>query len=203
MIAGVLMVMQAGAAFAVVSGTRTFNPSATVPAATGVSISAASVLTATNAWTVLSGATTALSFDTMAYNSTNGYWAPDHFFAIDVASTGGGADLTTTVTYTEGNNPDSVAGGRGLGYKGMATFMKATVVNGVTTETSIAALGKKKFIDLTSTTVTPAQVYGGWLRVYLGISTGAAGEPTGIETFTNTDRAGAYTGTIVFTSTAA
>jgi hypothetical protein len=135
----------------------------------------------------------------MAYNSTNGYWAPDHFFAIDVAATGGGADLTTTVTYTEGTNQNATAGGHGLGYKGMATFMKVTSSG----ETSIAALGKKRFVDLSSTTVTPAQVYGGWLRVYLGISTGAAGEPTGIETFTNIDHAGQYTGTIVFTSTAA
>jgi hypothetical protein len=49
--------------------------------------------------------------------------------------------------------------------------------------------------------VTPAQVTGGWLRVYLGIATGAAGEPTGTELFTNLDQPGTYDGTITFTST--
>ena len=198
LIATVFMVMQAGM---VSAATRSFTVSASVPLATGVSMNAASVNAATNAFTALASNATTMSFDTMTYNSTYGYWAPDHYFAVDVGTVGGSGNLTTVVTYTEGTNQNSATGGHGLGYKGVATFQKVTLSGGVTSETTIAAHGKKKFIDLTGETVTPAQVSGGWLRVYLGIATGAAGEPTGAELFTNLDHSGAYTGTITFTST--
>ena len=198
LIAAVFMVMQTGM---VSAATRSFTVSASVPAATGVSINASSVAVPSNTFTPLASNATTLSFDTMTFNSTYGYWAPNHAFAIDVGTVGGSGNLTTVVTYVEGTNQNSATGGHGLGYKGLATFMKATTVGTSTVESSIAAHGKKRLIDLTGLTVTPAQVSGGWLRVYLGIATGAAGEPTGTEIFTNLDKAGAYTGTITFTAT--
>ena len=198
LIAVVFMVMQAGM---VSAATRSFTLTASVPSATGVSINAASIAAATSTWTALASNATTMSFDTMTFNSTYGYWAPDHYFAVDVGTTGGSGNLTTVVTYTEGTNQNAATGGHGLGYKGIATFMKVTGSGTSTTEASIAAHGKKRLIDLTGETVTPAQVSGGWLRVYLGIATGAAGEPTGAELFTNLDHSGAYTGTITFTST--
>ena len=178
LIAVVFMVMQAGM---VSAATRSFTLTASVPSATGVSINAASIAAATSTWTALASNATTMSFDTMTFNSTYGYWAPDHYFAVDVGTTGGSGNLTTVVTYTEGTNQNAATGGHGLGYKGIATFMKVTGSGTSTTEASIAAHGKKRLIDLTGETVTPAQVSGGWLRVYLGIATGAAGEPTGAE----------------------
>ncbi|MBF0122831.1 MAG: hypothetical protein HQL21_05425 [Candidatus Omnitrophica bacterium] len=202
MIAVVFMFMQAGTLSA---ATRSFTVTASVPSATGVAISASSVLVSTNAFTPLASNVTSLSFDTMTFNTTYGFWAPDHVFAIDVGTVGGAGNVTTVVTYTEGTNQNSSVGGHGLGYKGLATFQKATVSGGVTTEATIAAHGKKKLIDLTGTTVTPAQVAGGWLRVYLGITTDptAVGMPANAEIFSNADRSGIYDGTITFTATVA
>ena len=194
------MFMQAGA---VSAATRSFTISASVPTATGVSITASSVAVPSNVFTSLASNATMLSFDTMTFSATYGYWAPDHAFAIDVGTVGGSGNLTTVVTYTEGTNQNSATGGHGLGYKGIATFQKATVSGGVTSETSIAALGKKRLIDLTSgATVTPAQISGGWLRVYLGIVTNPA-DVLGSEIFSNIDHSGTYDGTITFTGTVA
>ncbi len=197
-IVAMFVFMQAGTVWAAV---RSFTLTASVPTATGVSINAASVDATTGTFTNLASTATTLSFDIMTYNSTYGFWSPDHYFAVDVGTTGGSGSLTTVVTYTEGANPNSGTARNGLGYKGKATFMKVTGTGTETTETAIAAHGIKKFVDLTGTTVTPAQVTGGWLRVYLGIATGATGEPTGAEMFTNLDAPGTYDGTITFSAT--
>ena len=200
------MVMQAGMVSAA-TATRSFTVSATVPAATGVSINAASVAVnadgTSGAWTALAADATTMSFGTLTYNSTYGYWAPDHYFAVDIGTSGGAGNLTTVVTYSEGTNQNQSSGGHGLGYKGIATFQKVTGSGTNTQEATIAAHGKKRFIDLTGETVTPAQVSGGWLRVYLGIATDptATGMPTGTEIFTNLDHSGQYTGTVTFTAT--
>ena len=199
-IAAVFMFMQAGTLSA---ATRSFTVTASVPSATGVSIAASSVTVTGNVFTALASNATIMSFDALTYNTTYGYWAPDHYFAVDVGTTGGSGNVTTVVTYTEGTNQNAATGGHGLGYKGLATFVKETISGTTTTETSITAHGKKRLIDLTGETVTPAQVSGGWLRVYLGIATGATGEPTGTELFTNLDHSGTYDGTITFTATVA
>ena len=211
-IAVMLMLMQGGM---VSAATRSYTLQVNVPtaagfsmslgsvqaSASGVSIAASSVTVSSNVWTALASNATTLSFDTMTFNSTYGYWAPNHYFAVDVGTIGGSGNLTTVVTYAEGTNQNSAMGGHGLGYKGIATFMKVTGSGTSTKETSIAAHGKKRLIDLTGETVTPAQVSGGWLRIYLGIATGASGEPAGSELFTNADHAGTYDGAITFTGT--
>ena len=57
-----------------------FLVSATIPSASGVSIVATKVDSASN---VFGATVTALNFDPMVFNSNLGIWLPDHFFAID------------------------------------------------------------------------------------------------------------------------
>jgi len=198
-IAVMFMFLQAGAAFAV---QRAFTVQASVPAATGVAINASSVTVAGNVFTPLSSSATLLNFDTMTFNTQYGVWRPDHYFAIDVGTIGGGGNVTTIVTYSEGANPNGT--GHGLGYKAQATFQKVTLVGGDQQESSITAIGKKRLGALTGgVTVTPAQITGGWLRVYLGVATGDLAEAADSEPFTNADKSGTYDGIITFSSTVA
>lgn len=176
------------------AATTNFLVSASVPAATGVSISASEVDSATNAFTPVAG--TNLSFDPLTFEAVNQIYLPDHFFAIDVGVTGGAGNPTVTVAYTEGLNPN--APGKGLGWHASATFVR---IEGVT-EVPLATHGPKKLLkDLTSENITPAELTGGFLRVYTGIVTGDATTPTGGVPFTNGDNPGAYNGTLVVTAT--
>lgn len=187
----VLVVAFQGVAGAV---TTSFLVSATVPAATGASISAARVNAATNAFTPVSG--TNLSFDPLTFDATNGIYLPDHFFAIDVGSTGGAGVPDVTVSYTEGTNPNGT--GLGLGWHAAATFVRVSA----TTETPLTAHGPKKLLkDLASEHITPAEITGGFLRIYTGIVTGDASTPAGGVPFTNADAPGTYNGTLVVTAT--
>ncbi len=183
-----------------VTGSQTFNVSAVVPAATGVSIVASSVNSTTNVFTTVLG--TSLSFDPMTFDTTNAIFVPNHYFAISVGPSGGGGSTSVTVKYTEGNNPNNVVGGstHGLGYKSTATFVK--VVG--TTETVLATHGKKLLNSLTTQeSVTSAEVGAGYFRLYLGVETDptAAGEPAGAEVFSGADKAGSYAGSLLITGT--
>ena len=172
---------------------RSFTVSATVPGATGVTINASSV---TNSGGVFSSVTgTALNFGTLTFNTINGIWLPGNYFAIDIGSSGGAGVPTTTVSYTEGANPNSP--GHGLGYKSAATFVK--IVG--TTETQLAS-HKKVLKNLTNEIVAPSEITGGFLRIYLGIVTGdPASTPADGEPFTNNDRPGTYDGTLLISAT--
>ena len=196
-IAAVLMFMHTEILSAAV---RSFTMSASVPAATGVSLGVSSV-TGSGTASLPSTATT-LSFNSMAYDATNGFWEPNNTFVLDVAPSGGSGSVTTVVTYTEGTNQNNTTGGHGLGHKATATFMKTTGSGSATTDTLIAAHGKKRLIDLTGgETVTPAEVAGGWLRVYMGIVTDPS-VVSGSEIFSNADHSGQYDGTVTVTTTA-
>ena len=191
-IAAVMLAIQgvgvAGAA------TTSFLVSASVPAATGVSITASSVNAATNAFTPVAG--TNLSFDPLAFQAANGIYLPNHFFAIDVGVVGGAGTPDVTVAYTEGLNPNGT--GKGLGWHSTATFIR---VEG-TTEVPLTTHGPKKLLkDLSSEHITVAESTGGFLRVYTGIVTGDVSTPAGGVPFTNTDKPGSYNGTLVVTAT--
>jgi hypothetical protein len=195
--AGVLI--YSSVAFAA-TGSQTFTVSATVPAASGVSITAASVNATTNAFTTVNG--TSLSFDPLSFDSTNHIFVPDHYFAINVGPSNGAGSTDATISYTEGANPNNVTGGsgHGLGWKSVATFVKQSG----TTETTLPSHGPKKLLkDLTGEHVTSAELGTGTLRIYLGIETNptAAGEPAGAEVISAADRTGSYTGSLVVSAT--
>jgi|CXWL01.1.fsa_nt_gi hypothetical protein len=176
------------------AATTSFLVSASVPAATGVSITASRVNSATNAFTPVAG--TNLSFDPLTFNAINGIYLPDHFFAIDVGVVGGAGAPSVVVAYTEGLNPNNP--GKGLGWHSAATFIR---VEG-TTEVPLTAHGPKKLLkDISSENITSTETTGGFLRVYAGILTGDATTPATGVPFTNADKPGAYNGTLVVTAT--
>jgi hypothetical protein len=179
--------------------TRTFTVSASVPTATSVSITATRVNVANNARTPVTGTT--LSFDPMTFNTANQIWLPDHYFIIDVGTTGGAGNTDATFTYTEGANPNSP--GHGLGWKSTATFAKVTSSG---QETGLTAHGPKRMLkDLNGEHILPAELTDGFLRVYLGIVTkdpsATVPDPASSELFTNADRPGTYDGSLVVTAT--
>ena len=189
-----------GSTGALMADTRTFTVSATIPPPSGVSITAFSINGTTNVWTAVAG--TALSFDPLTFNVPNQIYMPDHYFAVNAGPIAGAGSTDVTVSYTEGANPNTGAGGsgHGLGWKSVATFAR---VNG-TTETNLVAHGPKKLLkDLSGEHITPAELGTGTFRMYLGIELNptATGEPANAEVFSAADRVGSYTGSLVVTAT--
>lgn len=180
----------------------TFTVSATVLAATGVTIAASRVNSSNNQFTAVAG--TGLSFNPLTYSAANGIYLPDHYFALDVGTTGGVGTPDVTVIYTEGANPNNPA--HGLGWKATATFVKVTGPINAQIETGIASHGPKKLLkSLSGESITKAQISGGFLRIYLGIVskdlTAIFPDPADAELFTNVDAAGAYNGTLFVSAT--
>lgn len=176
-----------------------FAMTATVPAATAVSITATKVLTPSNTW--VPGTVSAFNFDPLTYNSENGIWVPAHYFAVDVGVSGGVGNPNVTVSYGSESSP--VGQPKGLGYKATASFIKVTGPTGTQVETPFATHPKKLLKSITSgESITRTEIAGGFLRLYVGIYTGndtglnaAGGEP-----FTNGDLPGSYTGTVTVTA---
>lgn len=182
------------------TGSSTFTVSATVPAPTGVTIAATNITTgATPVYTPVAG--TALAFGTLSYDAINGIYIAPHYFSITAGPQAGAGTTSVTVTYTEGANPNNVAGGsgKGLGYKSKATFVKVAG----TTETPIAAHGGatgKKLIDVNGLAVSSTDLGGGIFKMYVGVVTDPTGL-TGAEVFSGADKPGAYSGTLVVSAT--
>jgi len=181
----------------------TYILSATVPASTGISITVSSINSTTNLFTVLPAGTTALSFDPMTFNSTSSVYLPNHYYALDFGVSGGAGTADVTVSYNEGANPNGTS--NGLGYKTTATFAKEVPgTGGTTTESLLAAHGKKRLIDLNAEHVAYTEVTPGFLRIYLGVWTGSltglAPDPSTGQPFSNGDFPGQYTGSLVVTA---
>lgn len=180
----------------------TFTISAVIPTATSVNITAASVPAAGGTFTAITGST--LAFGTMTFDSTvpaggttaPNIWRAPNYFAIDVANNGAGAP-NVTVTYAEGSKPTNQT--NGLGYKGTMDFKKVTGSGTTTTDNVLAAHSKKALKDVANEHITPAELAGGWLRLYIGLADGSTGAPG--EAFTNADQPGTYTGTVTITAT--
>jgi len=198
-ILGGLFLFQAGTVWATVT---TFTVSATVPTATSVTINVDSVNANTNVFSLLAAGTTALSFDPMTYNTTNGIYLPSIYYALNFGVNGGAGEPDVTVTYNEGTNPNGAT--NGLGYKTTATFAKEVVANGATTETFLTNHGpKKRLIDLSGEHVSYSELAGAYLRIYLGVWTGSTvspADPSNGQPFSNSDAPGTYTGSLVVTA---
>lgn len=179
--------------------TADFAVTATVPAATGVSIVATQVDSASN---VFGPQVDALNFDPLTYNDANGIYLPDHYFTIDVGASGGAGSPDVNITYVEGSKP--VGQTNGLGWKSIATFVKVSGNPGNEVQTDMSAHGPKKLLkDLSGENVTDTELIGGFLRLYVGVF---PGDDQGIlnsggEVFSNSDKAGTYSGTLTVTAT--
>ena len=177
-----------------VTDSKTFTVSASIPTASGIAITAYKVNPTTNAFTLEPGL--ALNFNPLAFDSVNKIYTAAHIFAIDVAASGGAGTPTTTLTYTEGANPNGV--GHGLGWKSEAAFVKVVGA----TESPMGTHPKSLLKDVSGDQVLASEVSGGFLRVYLGLVSGnPASTPAGGEPFTNADQAGTYDGTLLVSAT--
>jgi hypothetical protein len=184
----------------------TFTVSATVPSASGVSISVDSVNATSNAFTQLPAGSTALSFDPMTFNTTYSVYLPSVYYALNFGVVSGSGEPDVTFTYNEGTNPNAgnSSNPNGLGHKASATFAQesssATFGSG---ETLLPAHPKAMLANVQGTHVAYTELAAGsYLRVYLGICTGnTSTDPSGCQPFTNSDAAGTYTGSLVATAT--
>ena len=194
-LAGLFLLFQAGTVWA--STITTFSVSATVPAASGVSITVDSVNSLTNAFTLLPTGTTALSFDPMTYDTTNKIYVPSVYYALNFGVAGGAGEPDVSFTYNEGTNPNGST--NGLGHKSSATFAQEATGG----ETLLTAHPKTMLINVNPTHVAYTELAtGSYLRVYLGVCTGSSStDPSGCAPFTNSDAAGTYTGSLVATAT--
>lgn len=212
-LAGLFLVASSGALWATV-----FTLSATVPTAASVSITPSLVTPGVCTAGVQAppvfdktfpASSTALAFGTLNWDATNKIFTASKYYAIDVANMGAGSP-NVTVSYAEGLKPSGQTAG--LGDRAVATFMKAVYKDPITpggdpssTDTSIAAhngdAGKK--LTGLNESVLASETTGGWLRVNVGVSTGAtcAGLALDAKPFTATDKIGNYTGTLTVTGT--
>jgi len=176
-----------------------FIATVTVPAATGVSIVATEVDSVSN---VFGQQVSALNFDPMTFDSTNGIYLPDHYFVIDVGAVGGAGSPNVTVTYVEGAKPAGQT--NGLGWKSIATFVKITGSPGNEVQTDLTAHGPKKLLkDLSGESILESEISGGFLRLFVGVFPGDDQDiiTAGGEVFSNADKAGTYNGTLSVTAT--
>jgi len=204
LLGGMLLISQS--AMAQLTSPQTFTVSAAVPLSTSVGITVNSVNSSGSpVFTPVSG--TALSFGTLTFTTTNNIniYLPNHYFTLDIAATNGAGAPDTSVTYTEGLNPNGAT--NGLGFKSVATFAKEVFTSSSTppTESFLTVHGpKKRLIDLSGEHVAFTEVAGGWLRIYVGIwtgSTAAPADPSNGQPFSNSDAPGTYTGALLVTAT--
>lgn len=183
-----------------ITDTEDFVVSATVPAASGINIVATEVSLPGNTF---GSQVTAMDFDPLSFDTANGIWIPNHYFAVDVGATGGAGTPNITVSY--GNESNPVGQVKGLGFKSTATFVKITGPEGAQVEEALAAHGPEKLLKdlIGGEDITAAEIDGGFFRVYVGIYTGDDATLNGLggEPFTNADVAGDYSGTLTISAT--
>ncbi|MCA9405424.1 MAG: hypothetical protein KC684_02720 [Candidatus Omnitrophica bacterium] len=174
-----------------------FVVSIDIPIATSISI----IATPVNAQSGQFGSpVTALDFNPVTLNQSLGVFFPDHYFAIDVGTSGGAGTPGVTVTYQEGSNPNSP--NNGLGWKSTMTFVRVET----NAEVPLAGHGPKKLLkDLAGETVAPAELTGGFLRMYVGLATldpnATIPDPAGAEVFSLGDAGGSYDGLLTISAT--
>jgi hypothetical protein len=202
-----LLVFQGGLVW---SASQLFTLSATITAMTGSSIGVNSVSSATSVWTPVTG--TGLSFDPMTTQTftvgsvTSTAFLPNHYFAIDIAGTGGAGTPSTVVTYADVSSPFGSTADQKLGNRGTVSFKSVKYISPTNTpEFSIPAHPIKLLKNVVGESITSAQVIaagGTWLRLYVGLNDGnpAGTFPSGIP-FSPSDPAGPYTGTLQITAT--
>lgn len=177
--------------FAQDADSKSFILSATVPNATAFSIDA---FVSINGGPQQPVTGTTLNFGTLAYNSQFGIYRSDRDFRIQVASSNGAGNPNVSVRYT-GNSVPPGQIRPGLTHKSVITFNKVLG----NTETQLANHPRKILNALNESISANEFNPGEYLKMYLGITDGGTGEPTGAQPFTNLDRPGTYSGTLIVT----
>lgn len=200
------------AAKAALATTAEFPLQVTIPSATQVNFVVSEVTPGTppvfspHAGNFLNWDTAGLG---MKYLSGPGIWAGDRFFAIDFSPSDGtnpapGTYGTITFSYSGQVVPAGQPADEGLNKRATLTAVKVTGATGSQTETPVItsrAIGVGAIPSLND-----SHVAGGFLRVYVGLSTGEESSPgvpvaANSKPFTNGDKGGVYTGTLTITAT--
>ncbi len=192
--------------FAATTTPGVFTLSATVPAATDVTYKVSKVLPGPpiTFTPVASGSAAALTWATsdLSFNTTDKIWTGKHFYAIDLAPSVGvngtpapGNFGAITFNFTGETVPTGQTAGDGLSKRAV---MQALKVIG-TTETSIRGPERLGLVSALSP-IAQADIGTGYLRVYVSLYTGLP-VVTGAVPITNSDKAGAYGGTLTITAT--
>ena len=186
------------------AGALNFPVTATVPAATGVSITATENHIAQGV-EVFGPVVTEFDFDPLVFDSLFAIWRSNVFFAVNVAATGGAGAPDVTVTFGSPSSPPNQV--KHIGFKSTATFTKVSGGPAPTdqTETELTAHGPTKLLSqLTGGEhINRTELIGGFLRIRVGIFDGnnPALNAAGGEPFTNGDWPGSYTGVFTVTGT--
>ncbi len=189
---------------------ESYGVSAAIPAATTVNLITSRVQNG-GEFTVIGQGNQAINFTTagegIQYDATNGIWAPTRFYAIDVSPQTAGGDPAPasfnqiTFGYTEGNNPNGTSDG--LGSKGTVTVVRIDTVTDPDDATQLIQVETEvdadTFANAASISVSDSDISGGFMRAYVGVSTGETGKPGA--PFTNGDTPGNYSGTLTLSVT--
>ena len=194
LLATVFVFLQTGSLSA---ATRSFTMTASIPSATGVS------LAVYGPGGAMSSDATLLNFGPLTFDTTNNVWMPVGNFMIVTSPVSGSGSVDTTVSYSEGHNPNG-ASGKGLGWHSFAWFRMFVPRGNQSVEIDLPAHGPRKLLkDVNNEHIPTSEMgIGTSLVLYLTLATGAASDPAGSVPFTNLDAAGTYDGTFIITATA-
>lgn len=174
----VVMLMQMSIAFAS-TATKFLTVFANVPERAGAEILSSSGLT--------------LNFDPLNFDSEFGIYTTEKYYVVELSN----FDVVQ-ISYVETSSPSGAI--KELGQVAFITLVKAVYQKGSNPKETI--LSKHALHNLDKI-VNYSLVSGGWLKVYLGLSTGDKDkEPQGVSPFTSLDKPGQYTGTMTITATA-
>ena len=175
-----------------------FSVAASLPQATGIEIHVSHVAVTDNSFALVHG--TALEFGPMTFDTKNNRWIGDHAFSIDVTPAGGVGIPDVYVNYASGSNPNSP--GPGLESHMIVTFARLAGEGKTLEDRLLAAHGPRKVLSAVKNEhVAPTDLGNGFLRMYLGLATGAQGEPAGSTPFTKQDKPGDYDCTFSISAT--
>ena len=198
-------------AMAATTSTGTFDISATIPSASQVVFVVSEVQANPITFFPKGQGSQPLNF-TMQYDSTNGIWLPQRFFAIDLSPRDSSNQpapanyQSIQFQYNPGLNPN--APNPGLETKGTVTAVRVEGPTGSQTETKLFGSTLGGVNSNANNPLDNNDAIGGFIRVYVGIATGNQtatpgnpADPAGAEPFTNGDAPGTYTGTLIITAT--
>ncbi len=204
-----LLLIAATSAHAAGSSTGVFPLQVTIPSATQVNF----IVSEVEGTTFSSHTGNFLNWDTagagMHYDAPNGVWAGSRYFAIDFSPSDGtnpapGNYGTINFTYSGNVVPAGQPIAKGLNEKATIAASKVMGATGSQTETPVLAARAIGVGAIPS--LSDSDVSGGFLRVYVGLSTGelkSDGSPVAANSlpFTNADKGGVYQGTLTITAT--
>lgn len=172
--------------------TKTINVTASVPQVTGgLNVTVAKINADTDHWDQVGDIP--IAFGTLTYDTENGIFLPDYYYAVDVGVIDN-SGTAWTLTHTRASVKKDAT--NNLDNNINVTFVKQV------SDTSGTELKKVTFANSNNTAYTKANLAGGWLRIYYGIATGKSGQDApGASPVTIDKPYGTYAGTVTITVT--